>query len=219
MSKRTLPAGYESRIVHARVELREKGEGGSTIEGHAAVFDSLSDDLGGFREKISPGAFKDAIPASDIRSLFNHDTNFVLGRTKSGTLKVDEDDRGLHTVTDAPDNDTIRHIVLDPISRGDVDQMSFAFRIKADGDTYEDTEDGIVRTILPGGVAELYDISPVTFAAYPDTEVGVRGLLDTRIAEKRMRQAAEDSSAVAFALAEHEARKRRLTLMKMASSL
>lgn len=220
MSKRTLPAGYESRVVHAKVELRAKDEGGPRIEGHAALFDSMSDDLGGFREKISPGAFKDAIPVSDIRSLFNHDTNFVLGRTKSGTLKVEEDERGLHTVTDAPDNDTIRHIVLDPIARGDVDQMSFAFRIHPEGDTYEDTADGIVRTILPGGVAELYDISPVTFPAYPDTEVGVRArFVDTTIAEKRMRQVAEDSSAVAFALAEYEARSRTLRLMKMAASL
>lgn len=219
MNETTIPAGFERRMVGAQIELRASDDDPPKIVGHAAVFDSLSEDLGGFREKISPGAFKDAIPVSDIRSLWNHDSNIVLGRTKSGTLRVEEDDHGLHTETDPPDTQLVRDMVRSPIERGDVDQMSFAFRIHADGDHWEDTADGMVRTILPGGVAELFDISPVTFAAYQDTDVGVRSLcIDTSVAEERMRQAARDDRALAHALAEYEYRRRWLEIMRLAAS-
>lgn len=216
MSKRELPSGFESRRtgdygVAALIELRDSDKGGPVIDGHAAVFDRLSDDLGGFREKIAPGAFRDAIEVSDVRALFNHDSNFVLGRTKSGTLEIREDEQGLYTVTQAPENDTIRHMVLDPIRRGDVDQMSFAFRIKADGDHWEETDEGMVRTIKPGGVAELYDISPVTYPAYPDTAVAVRSL------KTILEQDAELSKRMAWL--EYERRRRELELMDLAADL
>src|SRR5437764_788576 len=90
------------------------------IRGHAAVFNSLSEDLGGFREQIAPGAFAEAIGKDDVRALFNHDPNFVLGRSAAKTLRLAEDMRGLAIEIDAPETPTIRDLVLAPIARGDV---------------------------------------------------------------------------------------------------
>jgi HK97 family phage prohead protease len=72
--------------------------GKSKISGYSAVFDRLSEDLGGFREKIKPGAFKNALAGSDVRALFNHDSNYILGRESAGTLQLHEDSKGLYEV-------------------------------------------------------------------------------------------------------------------------
>lgn len=170
----------ERRVLPAlmRIERREKGE--PTLKGHAAVFDVLSDELGpkgfGFREKIAPGAFKDSLDG-DVRALFNHDPNIVLGRTRAGTLRLEEDDIGLAVEIDPPES---ARAVLEAIERGDVDQMSFGFRtIK---DMWEELEDGsTIRTLLK---VELFDVSPVTFPAYPDTDIAVRGLEAWRAEQK-----------------------------------
>jgi len=121
----------ERRIVIG--ELRAvAAEGGSVkIVGHAAKFDQLSEDLGGFRERIAPGAFAKTIQSADIRALWNHDANIVLGRNKSGTLRLSEDSAGLAYEVDSPDTQLVRDMVLAPISRGDVNQCSFGFRPSA----------------------------------------------------------------------------------------
>lgn len=175
MSKRKLPDGLETRVAH--IELREDSDT-PKIVGHAAVFNKLSLNLGGFRETIEPGAFENAIGESDIRSLFNHDPNFILGRSPD-TLSVREDKVGLFTETTPPDTQTVRDMVLEPMRRGDLTQMSFAFRIDKGGDDWFEDDDGrLVRTIKKGGVKELFDISPVTYPAYPDTDVAVRSIHD-----------------------------------------
>jgi hypothetical protein len=146
------------------------------ITGYAAVFDKLSDDLGYFREKIAPGAFKDAIKTSDARALFNHDPNYVLGRQSNETLRLTEDKKGLYMEVDPPDTQIIRDLVLAPIERGDIREQSFAFIVESDkweGLDDKKKEDPI-RTILK--VSELFDVSPVTYPAYPDTDVGIRSL-------------------------------------------
>jgi HK97 family phage prohead protease len=102
------------------------------LEGHAAVFDKWSVDLGGFREKIARGAFKTAIKDDDVRALWNHDSNIVLGRNTSGTLEMREDKTGLAISITPPDTQFVRDVVLAPIERGDVDQMSFAFSTRKD---------------------------------------------------------------------------------------
>ncbi len=141
------------------------------IAGHAAKFDVLSEDLGGFRERIAPGAFAKSIQSSDIRALFNHDANIVLGRNKAGTLRLSEDSAGLAYEVDAPDTQLVRDMVLSPIARGDVNQCSFGFYTINDKWTKVDGE--WIRTLLE---AELLDVSPVTYPAYPQTEVAVRAL-------------------------------------------
>ena len=165
--------GLERRAF--AVELRVAKEEGKApmLRGHAAVFEQLSEDLGGFREKIAAGAFKDAIKGDDVRALFNHDPNFVLGRNKAGTLKLSEDDTGLKVDIDPPDTQFARDLMVS-IERGDISQMSFGFTIPTGGQMWEEQEDGsYIRTITR---ASLFDVSPVTFPAYPQTDVAVREL-------------------------------------------
>lgn len=162
-------------------ELRAKGKDGLTLTGHAAVFNQLSDDLGGFREKVRPGAFADTIQNDDIRALWNHDPNFVLGRNKSGTLSLKEDDRGLAIETTMPDSQFARDLSR-TIARGDVDQMSFGFLVPPKGDDWRFEDGGIVRELLK---VQLFDVSPVTFPAYPQTDVSARAVYAERIAEVR----------------------------------
>lgn len=155
-----------------QVEARKNGDAEEKrIVGHAAVFNTDTDIGGYFLERVAPGAFKRAVQEDDVRSLFNHDPNFVLGRTAAGTLILREDDTGLMTETIPPDTQFARDLQVS-IGRGDISQMSFGFRVKAE--KWEETSDGKwLRTIED---VELFDISPVTFAAYPTTDVGLRSL-------------------------------------------
>lgn len=144
------------------------------ITGYAAVFNSLSEDLGGFREKIEPGAFRKTINADDIRALWNHDDNYVLARNISGSLLLSEDQRGLKFDIIPPDAQWARDLMVS-IERGDIDQMSFGFRTISD--KWETINSEEIRTLIE---VKLFDVSPVTFPAYPDTEVGLRGLEEYR---------------------------------------
>ena len=159
----------EVRNYSSDIEWRvDEKDDAVTIRGHAAVFDKMSEEMFGFREKVAPGAFSSSLlRGDDVRALFNHDPNFVLGRTKSGTLRLSEDDVGLAIEIDAPLNQTIRDLVLEPIRRGDVDQMSFGFVVIEDAWNRDDN----IRTLMD---VELFDVSPVTYPAYPDTDVAVR---------------------------------------------
>lgn len=156
-------------------ELRVQRDAGRPpqIVGYAAVFNSWSEDLGGFREKIAPGAFRATLAnGADVRALYNHDPNFVLGRTKSATLELSEDKKGLRIVNTPPDTQWARDLQVS-IDRGDVDQMSFGFVTRSD-QWDEDKDSGkVTRTLLE---VDLVDVSPVTFPAYPDTEVAVRSM-------------------------------------------
>ena len=158
------------------VEIEVRAEGASPmIRGHAAVFEKLSEDLGGFREKIAPGAFANSL-AGDVRALFNHDANLVLGRTTAGTLRLSEDKKGLAVEIDPPDTETARHI-MESMRRGDVTQMSFGFRTIKDQWERGAAGKPDTRTLLD---VELFDVSPVTFPAYPQTDVAVRSLSEWR---------------------------------------
>ncbi len=169
MNKST-PEGYECRNYPGNVELRQSDDGAATIVGLAAVFESLSENLGGFREQIMPGAFDDA-DMTDVRGLFNHDPNFVLGRTRSDTLELEITSKGLRFEIELPDTQTIRDLVLEPIKRGDVDQASFGFIVAPGGATFDENEDGVlIRTITK--FMRIFDVSPVTFPAFQDTAVG-----------------------------------------------
>jgi len=175
---------------------------GQRIIGHAAVFDLLSEDLGGFREKISPGAFAEVISTDDVRALFNHDDNMLLGRNKANTLSLAEDEKGLRSVIDLPDTQLARDLAV-LMARGDVNQMSFAFEISKDGQDWEKTGDGPwIRTIKK--IKRLWDVSVVTFPAYPQTDAAVRAMRaveEVALAAARTKKEDEDAVLAAAGLA------------------
>jgi len=147
------------------------------ISGFAAKFGKWSENLGGFREKIRKGAFTEAIKESDVRALKNHDSNLLLGRTKSGTLRLEETSTGLRFVCDVPDTVTGRDTVTE-IKRGDLSGCSFAFTVEEDDWKYKEDNDLVERIIIK--VGRLYDVGPVTYPAYPDTTVAARSLEEFR---------------------------------------
>jgi len=158
-----------------KAELRaSKGDEPPQITGYAAIYDSYSEDMGGWYERIASGAFTEALSGSDIRCLINHDPNMVMGRCKSKTLRVIEDSTGLAIACDPPDTQYSRDL-QESMKRGDIDQMSFCF-VAADTD-WSETHNGLpVRTITK--FAELYDVSVVTYPAYPATSAQCRSAKD-----------------------------------------
>lgn len=156
-------------------ELRAMPQDGkpSKICGHAANFNSMSSDLGGFIERIAPGAFTKTLLNADVRALWNHDSNIVLGRNKSGTLVLLEDASGLYFEINSPDTQLVRDMVIGPIERGDVSQCSFGFYTVAD--KWDNIDGQVVRTLLE---VELLDVSPVTYPAYNSTDVAMRSMRD-----------------------------------------
>lgn len=196
---------FETRfITDAPCELRAAREGQpAVIAGYAAVFGRRSETLGGiFVEEIAPGAFDDVI-GQDVRGLFNHDANFLLGRTTSGTLRLRIDDRGLAYEIDAPDTQTVRDLVLSPLSRGDMTGSSFAFRVADGGDTWREEDGLVIRTIYK--VGQLRDVGPVAYPAYPDATAAQRSL-------DAWKQAKGEGHA-AKARISREVRERELTLI------
>ena len=159
-------------------ELRADSQGDKLrISGYAAPFNTMSVNLGSadypWYERIRTGAFAKTIREADVRSLWQHDVNFVLGRNKSGTLRRWEEDFGLAFEAFPPDTQLVRDLVLAPIQRGDVDQMSFMFDVVQM--EWQETEgQPPVRDLVE---VRLYEVSPVTFPAYPATSVNTRAAL------------------------------------------
>lgn len=154
-------------------EFRVTGGEGETprIVGYAAKFNAVSEEMYGFREVIAPGAFS-AVLQADVRGLFNHDPNIVLGRSTAGTLLLEEDDVGLRYEILPPDTQFARDL-MESMRRGDITQSSFAFSMRGGTEQWEEKTDGtVIRTLVKVGA--LYDVSPVTYPAYEDTESGVR---------------------------------------------
>lgn len=183
MDKAPITPDFERRFtVVGHLEIEERGEGKKpVIRGHAAVFNQLSEDLGGFREQIAAGAFSEAIQKDDVRALLNHDANYVLGRNGAGTLRMTEDAHGLAVEIDPPDTQWARDLLV-TMKRGDISQMSFGFSVRPNGqDWAKDDEGRYIRTLKR---LRLFDVSPVTFPAYPQTDVAVRSMTELRAAEK-----------------------------------
>lgn len=166
----------ERRTFTANFKLETREEGQEVFfVGHASVFNQRTD-LGWFDEMVSPGAFKDSIGVDDVRALFNHDPNFVLGRNKSGTLELREDEKGLWTKIIPPDTQTARDLKV-LIERGDIDQMSFGFEILEREWRSGEGKENDLQVLKK---VRLWDVSPVTFPAYKQTDIGlsVRSHLD-----------------------------------------
>lgn len=161
-----------------------RAEGDSrTVKGRAVVFNAWSEDLGGFREKIAPGALDGVIERSDIFALLDHRRDRgILGRSKRGdqvSLRLNVTDAGLDYEFEAPDT-ALGNELLSCLERGEIDGSSFAFTVLED--QWERVGDEYQRTITK--IDELYDVSPVYSPAYSQTTCDIRGL-ETLKAEER----------------------------------
>ncbi len=160
MQRRFVPAS-EFRVIEEDKKPK--------IVGYAAVFDKFSEDMWGFREKVAKGAFAESIKRNDdVRMLFNHDPNFVIARTTNGTLLLKEDSKGLYFEGTPADTQWEKDLIT-KIKRGDISQNSFGFMI--DEEQWDKKEK--IRTLTR---VSLFDVSPVTWPAYPDTQIALRSL-------------------------------------------
>ena len=163
------------------LEIREaEGDEPRRLSGYAAIFDVLSPDQGGFRERIGRRAFTKTVAEDDIRALVNHDPSQVLARTSRKSLKLSVDHTGLHANALLPDTSYARDLVIN-IANGNISGGSFMFETIRDTWAEENLDGAeipvVIRTL---NEVRLYDVSPVTFPAYPQTEgtVSIRSLLD-----------------------------------------
>ena len=155
-------------------EIRTDDDGTVKVSGYAAVFNDEADIGGMFREVIAPGAFKDAVGRDDVVFLINHD-GLPLARTRSGTLKLTEDKRGLFIESELDTSDPDVAQIIPKMARGDLDKMSFAFSPTVQ--EWDDSEEIPLRTIVE---ASLFDVSIVTSPAYQGTDIGLRSLEEFR---------------------------------------
>jgi uncharacterized protein len=157
--------------MERRGAIEFRAAAGNRLEGYAAVFNSPSQDLGGFIEVIRPGAFARALKSNpDVLALLDHDTRHILGRTKAGTLRVSEDTKGLRFAIDVPQT-TIGNDLLVSVGRGDISGASFAFTAKEDRWTQGNA--GMIRELLD---VDLLDVTVTANPAYPETTVARRAL-------------------------------------------
>jgi len=182
----------ETRIVDVdEFEVREDSDG-MHLEGYAALFNSRSENLGGFTETIQPGAFRTSLKArNDIKLLWNHDTGAVMGSTRAGTLSLLEDARGLRVSATLPDTSHGRD-ARELVRRGDVTGFSFGFSMPARGGDSWNSE-GTERVLKS---VRLHEVSLTPFPAYQQTNgtASVRGL------DKIAQRADVDADALADAL-------------------
>lgn len=166
--------------IERRVALELRAASGNGLPrpgrlvGYAAVFDKPSEDLGGFIEIVRPGAFKRTLQSNrtDPLALVHHLPHLVLGRRTAGTLRLEEDARGLAFEIDMPDTQPARDLVVS-VERGDVKGASFAFTVASDGERWSVAGDKVLRELLE---VTLHDVTVTPTPAYPDTEVARRSL-------------------------------------------
>ena len=168
----------EKRFI-TRADLRMKpaadGTASNILQGYALRYNSFSEDLGGFKEVLKPGAFAESLKTADVRALIDHKSELLLGRTSSGTLKLADDEDGLAFEDDLPDVSYARDLKV-TVGRGDKDGMSFGFYcLEAEWSAFPGDEDTglVLRTIVR---AEIFEISCVTFPAYTETSAAMRSL-------------------------------------------
>lgn len=159
----------------SEIRAEETEDGKRMIRGYAAVFGKDSVPMGfsgNIREQVRKGAFQRTLKEGDVRALWSHNPDIPLGRTKNKTLTLREDDTGLSFMLELPDTQAGRD-AFTSIKRGDVTGMSFGFEVRKDEWKRGENNEPHRRTLLD---VELYEVSPVAFPAYPDTQVQARSL-------------------------------------------
>ena len=167
----------EIRVRADRVEFRDAAPDAKSpgvLAGYGAVYERLSQNLGGFVEKVAHGAFAQTLADNNpVLARYNHDDNQLLGTTEAETLRVASDDTGLPYEVDLPDTSVGRDVAV-LAKRGDVRYSSFAFRTLED--SWSVTDQGFpLRTLVK---VQLVDVAPVNNPAYRDTSVGMRSLAE-----------------------------------------
>lgn len=185
----------ETRVFEHELEIREESDG-MHLEGYAAVFNSRSQNLGGFTEVIEPGAFRSSLRSrNDIKFLFNHDTGQILGSSRAKTLTLTEDDRGLRVSAILPETSLGRDI-RELVKRGDLSAFSFGFSMPGrGGDAWN--SDGTERTLKS---VRLHEVSLVAFPAYE----GTAGTATVRGIDLVAKRANVDADALADAILKME---------------
>ena len=189
-----------------QIELRAAASAPTQIVGYAAVFNQLSEDLGFFREKIAPGAFAGSIASEDVFALWQHQTDKPIGRKSNRTLGLKEDTIGLAAEITPPDTSWGRDAVVS-VESGLVSHFSFGFQTIRDEWDYTN-RDMPIRTLLE---VKLFEVSPVTFPAYPQTSAEARA----KVAEIRTRNG-EGVDAGNRAQAQAQARESALAQVRIA---
>jgi len=161
----------------------------SIIEGYFALYEQETELFEGSYEIITRGAFENTLN-NDIRALWNHNTQFVLGRNKTGSLELKADEKGLFATIKLP-NTQYASDLYELIQRGDVDQCSFGFNIPVGGETLEELASGGYRWRI--NEIDLHEVSVVTFPAYENTSVQARA---KQIKEIQGRKLQEKRSAL-----------------------
>jgi hypothetical protein len=180
------------------LELRKTTDGKQTLAGYAVLWEKKSLPIyGSFREQVRKGAFGQALKENNIRALWNHNSDLVLGSTKAGTMRVSEDEKGLRFEIDLPDTQAGRDAGVS-VSRGDVDGMSFGFNVRKQ-EWDESDPKNVLRTLIE---VDLKEISPTPFPAYPQTKVGIRSVEDdfAELSEARKIQSEKTQAENANAL-------------------
>lgn len=152
------------------MKTRAEDNGDLYISGYFAVFDSDYNLWNGATESIAPGAFDDSI-SGDVRALYNHNDDIVLGRTSAGTLKLSQDSRGLWGEVKINQKDTDAMNAYERIARGDITGCSFGFDIERE--EFRENPDGSVHWTITK-VNPLYEVSPCVFPAYEATNISAR---------------------------------------------
>lgn len=173
----------ENRVLHMEgITTRDNDTDDPTIEGYFAVFDSVYPVWEGVTESIAPGAFTESI-SGDVRALYNHNTDLILGRTSAGTLELKQDSHGLWGQVKINRKDSSAMDAYERIKRGDITGCSFGFDIEEERQTIK--EDGSVHFTIEK-VNPLYEVSPCVFPAYEATRISARGQQASEIHERRM---------------------------------
>ncbi len=180
---------FEKRMTKSNIQMRD--EGSNTVTGYAAVFNKLSENLGGFRETINKRAFEGRLE-DDVRFLINHD-GMPLGRTTAGTLRLAVDETGLKYEVDLPETPTANELRV-ALERKEITQSSLQFTVEED--TWEERDGEMRREITK--VGRLLDVAAVTFPAYPDATVALRKMENFKAIQKEKEQYKDEEKDLHF---------------------
>lgn len=177
----------ENRSYNSKIEIRENTDS-RVIEGQPIVFDKLSENLGGFVERVDKKALED-VDLSKVLLIYGHEFNSILARVDAGNLKLEVTDSGLNFKAELP-NTTLANDALENIRVGNIQGMSFGFTVEEDEWTYGDRGQPDTRVIKK--IDEVFEITLTPIPAYTDTKIAIasrdanKKVIDRRLAYQQI---------------------------------